>query len=50
VRFEARLALAAEHPDYNADERSDKEKKVDRSGHVTHFAIVLLGVRTVAIN
>ena len=50
MRFEARFALAAEQPDHDADECSDKKKKVDRSGHVTRFAIVPLRVGTVAIS
>ena len=33
VRLEARLALAAEHPDHYAYERDDKDKKVDRPSH-----------------
>ena len=37
VRFEARLALAAEHPDHDAYERGDKDKKIDCPNHVTHL-------------
>ncbi len=32
-RLKARFALAAEHPDHDAYERSDKNKKVDCRGH-----------------
>jgi hypothetical protein len=42
VRLEARLALAAEHPDHDAYERGDKDNKVDCPSHVTHLAIVPL--------
>ena len=34
VRLEARFALAAEHPDHDAYERNDKDKKVDCLSHV----------------
>src|SRR5262249_4011205 len=33
VRFEARFALAAEHPYHDAYERSDKDEKVDCPNH-----------------
>jgi hypothetical protein len=33
VRLEARFALAAEYPDYDADERGDKNQKVDCPSH-----------------
>ena len=33
VRLEARFALTAEHPDHDAHERSDKDKKVDGLSH-----------------
>src|SRR5215469_2195243 len=33
VRLEARLALAAEHPDHDAQEHSDEDKKIDCPGH-----------------
>jgi hypothetical protein len=33
VRLEARFALAAIHPDHDAYERSDKDKKVDCLSH-----------------
>ena len=32
-RLEARLTFAAEYPDHDAYESSDKDKKVDRYGH-----------------
>ena len=42
VRLEARFALAAEHPDHDAYERSDKDKKVDCPNHVAHLAISIV--------
>jgi hypothetical protein len=39
VRLEARFALAAEYPDHDAYERSDKDKQVDCPNHVGHLAI-----------
>ena len=50
VRLKARFALAAEHPDHDAYERSDKNKKVDCRGHVPHLAIVLLCARQTVVN
>jgi hypothetical protein len=42
IRLEARFAPAAEHPDHDAYERSDEDKKIDCLGHGIHLAIVLL--------
>jgi hypothetical protein len=44
VRLKARFALAAKHPDHDAYERSDKDKKIDCPSHGTCLAIVLLRV------
>jgi hypothetical protein len=46
----ARFLLAAEHPDHDAYERSDKNKKVDCHATVTHLAIVPLRARQTAVN
>jgi hypothetical protein len=42
VRLEARFALAAVHPDHDAYERGDKDKKVDCLNHVTYLAISIV--------
>jgi len=44
VRLKARFALAAKHPDHDAYERGDKDKKIDCPSHGTYLAIVLLRV------
>jgi hypothetical protein len=50
VCLEACFALAAEDPDHDADERSDKDKKVDCRSHDYHLAIILLSARTAPVN